>query len=313
MIHFNYHTKYPECPFIYNFKEPFQKLDYNYQELDRDDCYERIDILLDDHLIFEKDSVINFIEDAESNLNAKYFIIEQNLKRNTKDQFVNFFTTTYKTLFDKNIIDQEFEQKVKYSFIPLFYDDNDSIMKIFQNELTYRNRKERTEVSDKKNIIIKRNISNIKEDTNKDTNKDKLETYEEEILDFKSNRLNKVVIPEKYRGSRANLRSSLISESKQIRLRMNPHLLGMQKKANLSIQGVSEQFKVREKPKTSHKIFDQKIENLEIRNINGRFNFYPPTSGRIYVENLTKDLSFISIIKIDSNIIITLHKINYKL
>lgn len=309
MIHFNYHTKYPECPFIHNFKQPFKQLDFAYQELDKDDCYERIDILLDDHKLFEKDSIINFINDLDSNLNAKYFIIEQNLDTNTKDQFINFHTTIYNILFKSNIINQEFEQKIKYSFIPLFYDDYDSIMKIFQNELTYRDRKERTELSNKKNRIIKRNLQD-KSNTD-DVKHDKIEKFEKNTISQKVNRTNKIVIPEKYRGSRANLRSSLISESKQRRLRMNPHLLSLQKKANLSIQGVSDKINVKKNVKSNHKLFDQKTEELEIRNLNGKFNFYPPTSGRIYVENLTKELSFISIIKFDSNIIITLHKINY--
>jgi hypothetical protein len=312
MYHYNYHTKYPECPFIYDFKNPYQKLDYEYQELTKQDCHDKINILLDDHAVFDKESVINFIERIESSLNTKYFIIEQNLDRNKKDQFVNFFTSTYHTLFNTESINQKFQQQIKYSIIPLFYDDDDSIIKINnQTSQNKRNQNKRNRNQTNRNQTNQNQTNRNNKDIDKENKKDIVEVFEQDTIDYKVNR-KQIVIPNKFRGSLSKLRSSLVSESKQRRLKLNPHMINIQKKLNLSIKGMSDKIKVRDIKKNNLQIFNQNTEMIEIRNINGKYIFYPPNSGRIYVENITNSLSFISILQIDSNLIITLHKINYK-
>lgn len=291
--HYNYHTEYPKCPFIYDFKNPNKKIDIDYEEIDKIDAKNRINILLENNISkISNKTINNYIKSKEKNKDVKYFVANQNVKKGNKFHYINFVTTIYSIIYpEKNELNENVKKNIEYTFIPITFDDNAPIIKHFESN------------NFKNNIIYKNDDDNEE--------KDVIEKYEKETINVNVNRRNKVIIPNKYRSSSSNLRASLLSNSKKMRLKENPQLYNIRKKANLSLKNISDKIEVKKEEFVNKNLFEMKNEIIENRNNNGVYHFYPPTSGRIIIDNLDEELIFLSLVCFDSIIVITMHKINF--
>jgi hypothetical protein len=291
--HYNYHTEYPKCPFIYDFKNPNKKIDIDYEEIDKIDAKNRINILLENNISkISNKTINNYIKSKEKNKDVKYFVANQNVKKGNKFHYINFVTTIYSIIYpEKNELNENVKKNIEYTFIPITFDDNAPIIKHFESN------------NFKNNIIYKNDDDNEE--------KDVIEKYEKETINVNVNRRNKVIIPNKYRSSSSNLRASLLSNSKKMRLKENPQLYNIRKKANLSLKNISDKIEVKKEEFVNKNLFEMKNEIIENRNNNGVYHFYPPTSGRIIIDNMDEELIFLSLVCFDSIIVITMHKINF--
>tara|TARA_Y100000780_G_C13631252_1_gene396569 strand:- start:99 stop:995 length:897 start_codon:yes stop_codon:yes gene_type:complete len=293
--HYNYHTEYPTCPFIYDFKNPNKKIDIDYEEIEKNDAKDRINILLDNNVSkIPKKTIENYMKLRMKNRNVKYFVANQNVKKGNKFHYINFLTTIYSVIYpEKDELDENIKKNIEYTFIPITFDDNAPIIKHFESD------------------NFKNNLIYNNEDDDTDGKKDIIKKYEKETIGVNVNRRNKVVIPNKYRSSSSSLRSSLLSESKKMRLKENPHLYDIRKKANLSLKNVSDKIEVKKEEFVNKNLFEMRKETIENRNNNGVYHFYPPTSGRILIDKLEEELIFLSLVCFDNMIVITMHKINF--
>jgi hypothetical protein len=272
--HYNTRINYPICPFIYNPKISHQKINFKNEKITNEDMYDRIDIVFEDSGLSPR-KVLNLIKSFETKYNAEYYVITQNINKNTPHQYINFFTTVYSNIYlNEKVLEKPFEASIKYVLIPITYDNTSIITTLKDNTNIYNN--------------IKNIIKNKEEQQHDNVEKhDKIEKYDVNKRNMVNNRRKRFNLS-KLHAKKNQYDDDLIVN----RIKVDRNMGGVKKIIN------GEKMKL-------------KSENIEIKKINGRVIFSPSKSGKIYIENPRNELMFLSILRHNTKITITLHKISY--
>jgi hypothetical protein len=353
MQHSQLQIVYPDCPFIWDYNDMSRTFDCEYIPMLKDKFIDEIinelyksedetDIDMDK---LTRDDIITYItnmneiDDTDNKLYHKisYHTVRQTIPFNLSNLLINFQCASY-CLNKSSYLDSEFQSNISWTIVPLVGD-----VKPINDKIKIRNNISNTSNTSNTNRNIDQRPSNFISDArpkqrglyvrtyNPDADNpkgDQTDAHIQNTSSFNSNsvsrpitsRVHQIELNKNTRFNAHIMRSNLMSEGKQRRLRHLPEFIANeQRKVDLSIRGVSDKIVNTHNDRSrslqttiSRDTYDMIDETITIHKVNNIYRFSPNSTGRIQFNKNKKNdtIKFITILRQNNYLSFSLNIVN---